>query len=105
MSDDLTQLDGISDNTAEYLHEEGFETYDDLHEASIDDLMEVKYMREGRAQDILSSVEETEEEPEDTEEEEAVVGETREGNYRCACDKVFYEVSVYRAHQNLCPDA
>jgi len=44
--DALTEVSGISETTAESLHEAGYDSFDDLEEASMDDLSEVSGVTE-----------------------------------------------------------
>lgn len=45
-SDDLTEVSGISETIADSLHEAGYDSFDDLEEASMDDLSEVSGVTE-----------------------------------------------------------
>lgn len=54
--DDFTMLDGVGDATAEHLCEAGYETVDDLRNASVDDLTSVESITESKAESIADQV-------------------------------------------------
>jgi hypothetical protein len=53
MTEDLTSIDGVGDAIAEQLRDAGFETVDDVHDATVDELADVHMLGEASAKAIL----------------------------------------------------
>jgi predicted flap endonuclease-1-like 5' DNA nuclease len=54
--DGFTTLDGVGDATAEHLRDAGYETFNDLRNASVDDLASVESITDGKAESIADQV-------------------------------------------------
>lgn len=107
--ENLTRLSGITDNSIEYFHEEDYTKISDLEGISKEDLMEVKYMQEDRADNILESADHALERMQNPDMMfNPAAGEYVEGepeNFTCDCRASFPQLSVYLAHANICDEA
>lgn len=113
MEYDITDLSGITENSVEHFQEEGFDDVQSIYEASFDEVMDVKYMREERAEQILDSADELigEEEDGDRENKDLVYDPAEDEwveelppNFHCDCGSIFQSKAVYMAHENICKE-
>lgn len=114
MGYDVTNLSGITENSLEHFEEQDLDDVQSIHEASLEELMEVKYMREDRAEQILDSadrfMEKADYEEETTEDNEDLFYDPSQDewleeepeNFVCECGAPFPSKAVYLAHEDIC---
>lgn len=87
MTDDLTEIDGVGPAIAEQLHEAGFETVDDVKQASVDELANVHMLGESSATAILEGNDSARGRPGSVTEDDhdALLGAARQGKSKRGC--------------------
>lgn len=85
MTDDLTTLHGVGPTIAEALHEAGYETPEEVLEASVDELTDVEYIGESSAEGIV------EQDPDATRGRDSYIDEVWDDVMEAAEDGLTYE--------------